>query len=343
MTASVRAWRFPAVVLAAAVMIAWAWCPSARAQSDAAEIEFWQSVKNSTAAAELEAYLKAYPNGQFAPLAKLRIDKLRGGAAPTAAPGSTAVPAGKPPASPPPQLAAASAPPVHDCDRLAAHPGDPDRKAEGVLMENIDAGRARPACEKALAEYPETSRFAFQLGRALERSKSYAQAFRQYREAVDKGHAGALANLGGLYEAGLGVAKDVAQAERWYRKAAEKGISAAMTGLGFMYAHGRGVRQDAAEAVRWFRRAAEKGEPPGMFNLGHMYAHGIGVKKDVAEAVRWYHNAAAAGFEKANLELKGLGYAPVPKAPAAAVPAPAASGASDLGDLGDLGALGKLN
>jgi hypothetical protein len=45
----------------------------------AAEVEFWQTVKDTKEAAELDAYLKAYPDGQFAPLARLRIEKLRAG------------------------------------------------------------------------------------------------------------------------------------------------------------------------------------------------------------------------------------------------------------------------
>lgn len=45
-------------------------------QTEAAEISFWESVRDSKEAVELEAYLKAYPNGTFAPLAQVRIKKL---------------------------------------------------------------------------------------------------------------------------------------------------------------------------------------------------------------------------------------------------------------------------
>jgi len=50
--------------------------PVAAQSSDAADIEFWQSVKQSGDPAELRAYLKAFPNGRFAPLARIRIRKL---------------------------------------------------------------------------------------------------------------------------------------------------------------------------------------------------------------------------------------------------------------------------
>jgi formylglycine-generating enzyme required for sulfatase activity len=41
------------------------------------EIEFWNSIKDSENAEDYEAYLKAYPNGRFAPLAKVRAERYR--------------------------------------------------------------------------------------------------------------------------------------------------------------------------------------------------------------------------------------------------------------------------
>jgi len=46
------------------------------APDPAAEITFWNSVKDSRNAAELRAYLNAYPNGAFAALARIRIGDL---------------------------------------------------------------------------------------------------------------------------------------------------------------------------------------------------------------------------------------------------------------------------
>lgn len=52
---------------------------------DAGEIEFWKSVQNSKNPAELKAYLESYPNGRFAPLARLRLGQLTGSTPPAAA------------------------------------------------------------------------------------------------------------------------------------------------------------------------------------------------------------------------------------------------------------------
>lgn len=51
----------------------------ATAQADQAEITFWNSVKDSKDPAELQAYLEAYPAGKFAPLAKIRLNRLATG------------------------------------------------------------------------------------------------------------------------------------------------------------------------------------------------------------------------------------------------------------------------
>ncbi len=54
----------------------------------AMELEMWRSVKDSTNAAALNAYLETYPTGQFTPLARLRLEMLRRPAEPADETGS---------------------------------------------------------------------------------------------------------------------------------------------------------------------------------------------------------------------------------------------------------------
>ena len=49
---------------------------SSSANSAAAELAFWDAIKNSTKAEDFDAYLKKYPNGQFVYLAKNRLTDL---------------------------------------------------------------------------------------------------------------------------------------------------------------------------------------------------------------------------------------------------------------------------
>ena len=81
--------------------------PAAPAAASAPDKEmlFWEAIKDSTDAGAFEAYLRQYPKGSFAELARFKINSLKRA---TAAP-RTAV---APPPSPPPAPRAQPAPPV---------------------------------------------------------------------------------------------------------------------------------------------------------------------------------------------------------------------------------------
>jgi uncharacterized caspase-like protein len=51
--------------------------PASMSPTNASEITFWDSIKNSPNPAELQAYIKQYPQGTFVSLAKARMDYLR--------------------------------------------------------------------------------------------------------------------------------------------------------------------------------------------------------------------------------------------------------------------------
>jgi len=62
-------------LLLAAALLAVALAGTAQAQN-AAEVAFWNRVRDSTNSDELKAYLEAYPNGAFAPTARARLQQL---------------------------------------------------------------------------------------------------------------------------------------------------------------------------------------------------------------------------------------------------------------------------
>lgn len=69
--------------------------PPPSAGGDAVELAFWETIKGSTNPADFRAYLESFPNGRFAPLARLR-------AQPPAPPQVAAAPAPAPPPKPAP-------------------------------------------------------------------------------------------------------------------------------------------------------------------------------------------------------------------------------------------------
>lgn len=83
-----------------------------------ADIAFWNSVKDSRSAAEVQAYIDTFPNGTFVGLAKLRLEALRNPPPETraAAPPPASVAPPQPPA--PPQNAATTRPGSSDVIRM---------------------------------------------------------------------------------------------------------------------------------------------------------------------------------------------------------------------------------
>ncbi|MDH3741664.1 MAG: caspase family protein [Hyphomicrobiales bacterium] len=262
---------------------------SGQAQPDSSvsqETAFWNSVKNSTDPAAFEMYLKQFPGGTFASLARIRLDAARKKRAAVIAPKATIPP-----------------PPIQQCDKLAANPTDPERVGDGVDFGKIDADAAITACLQALAAFPDVGRFEFQLGRAHDANKKPTEALIWYRKAAEHGHAAAMYNLGVNYEGGDGVAKSYEQALRWYGRAADGGHTRAMNNLGGMYRYGKGVSKSHKSAVNWYVKAVDAGSPLGQYNLGTMYQNGHGVDQSDADAVRWYRKAAGLGNAKAMYQL----------------------------------------
>jgi TPR repeat protein len=73
--------------------------------------------------------------------------------------------------------------------------------------------------------------------------------------------------------------KDYATAMTWFLKAADKGSAGAMDEIGWMYQHALGMPQNYNEAASWYQKAADKGSLEGMTNLGILYQHGLGLKQ----------------------------------------------------------------
>jgi uncharacterized protein len=101
-------------------------------------------------------------------------------------------------------------------------------------------------------------------------------AFKEFRDAAEKGEADCQFNLALMYEKGIGVAKDEKEAVVWYRKSAEQGNSNAQFNLGVLYENGRGCAVDFAQANQWYRKASVQGDALAIGNLGMLYLRGDG-------------------------------------------------------------------
>ncbi|MEM8813779.1 MAG: tetratricopeptide repeat protein [Pseudomonadota bacterium] len=293
--------------------------PILLAQAGAAGFSEWQRIKDSRSAADVRAFLAAYPDSVFVPLARLRLGALTG----------TASSGGSGARSQDLERAFRASKAIGVIDRdgsgtglqttlIAADSGDARsqyrlarlyRTGEGVPKDNAIA--AAWYLKSAEAGYDKAQFWiAYLYGKGRGVTKDDTRAVYWYRQAAAQGHDVAMYNLGIRYQGGRGVSKDLKTAASWFRKSSDAGNVNALSGLGYMYKHGRGgVRKNVPEAVRLFKRAADAGNAYGRYNLGLMYEDGLGVRKDRNKAIEYYRLAAPKD-KRAARRLSKLGVSP---------------------------------
>jgi len=178
------------------------------------------------------------------------------------------------------------------CTQLLPDGAPPAVGLTTPASKTIEPSQAEAACRSALGADPANPTFMFLLGRALYLGNKRLEAIKYYLDAADRGHAGAMNDLGGVFEYGIGLPKNLATALVWYERAAELGHAAAMTHLGELSEDGLDIPQDFANARHWYEQSAALGNADAMNNLGNLFRHGQGVVPDLPAAANWYLKAA---------------------------------------------------
>ncbi len=225
------------------------------------------------------------------------------------------------------------------CDRIAAHPADPDKPkdVQGVMqIAPSDIDTAIKFCRSASGS---SRRAMYQLGRAYEAKRQMPDAVAAYRKAIEKGSTSAMVDLGTLYGTGNGVAKDPAEARKLFERASTAGNGRGMDNLtavdgrlpsdpvearayltkaadgnsreaqfklGVMYAEGTGGPQNDAAARSLFEKAAAQDHPAALSWLGAFAQMGRGGPQDESAARKYYERGAALGSEDAKEALKRM-------------------------------------
>jgi WD40 repeat protein len=187
---------------------------------------------------------------------------------------------------------------VDECDRLAANPNDPKKRAPGVNFDAID-DRAVDACEAALQSKPDEPRYVYQLGRARARKGDDKRAVELYRRASELGYPVAHNNLALLYETGgAGLPRDPQLAIEHFRAAWDLGMSVVSVNLGRIYIEGKLVPVDRERGLEWLQEGVSAGVAGAHFELANRYSQGNETDLDLEKAL--YHYAMATRlFEQA--------------------------------------------
>jgi uncharacterized protein len=198
--------------------------------------------------------------------------------------------------------------PSTECAQLSEMVDDdaPLGAGQNAASQRLEPSQAEAACRSDLKGDPTNPTVMFLLGRALSLGNKPREAIRFYFEAADRGHTGAMNDLGGVFEYGLGAPKNVATALVWYERAAELGHAGAMVHLGRLSESGIGVSQDFANAKRWYERAAARGQAAAMNLLADLLRYGRGEAANLPAAASWYLKAAQLGLASAMNSLGEL-------------------------------------
>ena len=114
--------------------------------------------------------------------------------------------------------------------------------------------------------------------------KDYEKALKCFIKALDFGHAGAMEQIGFMYELGWGFEPDKSEALKWYRRAAEIGDINLENHFAYCLLDGDGIEQNIDEAINWFRKSAALGNKAAMRELAFiLFMH----KGDEAESFKW--------------------------------------------------------
>ena len=118
----------------------------------------------------------------------------------------------------------------------------------------------------------------------------------QLMRAIETGSAEARYQLAQLYEEGRGVEPDEDRAMQLYRDAAERGHAGALNDLGFIHLQGElGQEADPELALDYFRRAADRRHPAAMFNFAAMIDDDKVPGRGAADAALYLYRALRAG------------------------------------------------
>ncbi len=295
----------------------------ALAQGSDAEITFWNSIRDSTDVDEFRAYLESFPDGAFAPLARVRIKKLSGNGEISKSepePKQKEQPVTAEPGSTGPEndvgyvgarvlnLNAEQARragldtargawleevvPGSPADRAGLIKGDVVVKVDAVPVANIlefleHTKRLKPG---------QAARFeVMRSGRTIIVPVTAGGFVADNLAAATAGDTRAMLWLYGIYVGDRLGAPDVEKAMRWLDAAVDSGDAAAQHTLANLHWQGTHVNKDRPKAKTLFQKSADRGHAPASDMMGRIFYSGLVGEKDLKLALSYFRRAADAG------------------------------------------------
>ena len=168
------------------------------------------------------------------------------------------------------------------------------------------------------------SKAQFYLGNLYFSLNDYAQAFDWWEKAGQQNHAGAICNLGYLFEVGAAVSQSLETAVDLYKLAADLGDAKAkenLARLGISYTPQQQTTQTVQSQsqtkafnpqnykdINSLYQAAKNGNASAQYQLAEAYFRGNGIQQDYQQAKSWYQRAAEQNLVEAQYTLGMMYY-----------------------------------
>lgn len=300
------------------------------ADSKAIDLAYWSSIEDSTDIEDFRGYLRQFPTGVFADLAKRRAERLeqQQKTAALVPPETAATPAEQSKPSGQARGATLGVRIQTVTDEIAKSIGLETPK--GALVASVTDGSPAQAAGlqdgdvildfngtkiETMRDLPRLVYFSApgtEVGLTVLRQRSEKSLRAKLgkldpdpiladEEKAAKGDAEAMLRTAERYEDGWFGKPDPAEVHRRLVSAAEAGSMNAMVVLG-----GREEEKGPgylSNAYRWYREAAEKRHAPSALKVGLAYLNGNGVQKDASVAARFLRIAAGKGDADAMFNL----------------------------------------
>jgi tetratricopeptide (TPR) repeat protein len=155
------------------------------------------------------------------------------------------------------------------CDKLASHPYQPALQVPGVEFNALkqQSADAIKVCSAALTKSPQSPKYMYLLGRALQADEKFDEALKLYNQSAELNYGPALANIGFMLTNGIGVAKNEQDAMTWYQKAASQNFAPAQHHVGVAHIDGKYAPRNKALGIEWLKKAAAGNYPAAQKTL----------------------------------------------------------------------------
>jgi WD40 repeat protein/serine/threonine protein kinase len=167
-----------------------------------------------------------------------------------------------------------------ECDRSASAPYDPDRRAPGVLLDQIVPDIAIASCGSRAQSRASVARGSYQYARALMAKGAFSAARSYFQVALARGYPVAGVDLALLLSEPSAGMIDVPKAIALYGQAWHDGVTIAAFELGNLYEYGMRrpgggehdylLAPDEARAWRWYQLGAAAGDPNALARFAAM-------------------------------------------------------------------------